>query len=64
MSKELIRNSLARNVARRYAAQLLQDAELCANAFDDEELSPAERWDAHAELRRLAAEMLNRSNGN
>ena len=59
MNTELVRKGLARQIARRYAAELLLDTELHADAFDHEELSPAERREAHAELRQLAAAMLN-----
>lgn len=55
MNQELVRKGLARQIAARYAAQLLQDPELLASAFDDDELTPAERAEAYAELRRLAA---------
>lgn len=59
MNTELVRKGLARQIARRYAAALLLDAELHADAFADEELSPAERREAQAELRQLAAALLN-----
>lgn len=57
MSNRFVREGLARNAARRHAAEVLADTELAAEAFADAELTAEERLVAHAELRRLAAEI-------
>lgn len=58
MSNELVRTGLARWHARRYAAELLLDFEQHVDAFDDAELSAAERIEAYAELRRIAGRLM------
>lgn len=58
MDDELVRRNLARWHARRYAAELLLDLEQHADAFDDAELSAAERAEAYAELRRIAGRLM------
>lgn len=54
MGDKLVRRGLARRVARRFAAAQILDAEAAALTFADESLSAEERLEAHAELRRLA----------
>ena len=58
MDKDFVRTNLARWHARRYAADLLMDLEQHADAFDGEALSPAERAEAYAELRRIAGRLM------
>ncbi len=52
--KQFARHGLAKSLARRYAARLLLDMELHAEAFIDEELTLQERDEARAELGRIA----------
>lgn len=54
LNKPLVREALARSLARRYAAALLLDMEQHAEAFLDDELTAAEQAEAGKELRRIA----------
>ena len=54
MSSSLIRKTLARRIARQFAAEHLSDAEAAGQAFAEHELTAEERLEAHAELRRIA----------
>ncbi len=54
LNKPLVREALARSLARRYAAALLLDMEQHVEAFLDDELTAAEQAEAGKELRRIA----------
>lgn len=57
MEKDFVRKGLARRVAQMYAARLLLNAEEHVDAFEDEELTEAEKTEARAELRRIAVSL-------
>lgn len=54
------RDYAARNAARRYVATLLLDAGEHADAFNDEDLTEAERAIARDEVKRLGIELTQR----
>ncbi|WP_043309569.1 hypothetical protein [Pseudomonas sp. ML96] len=54
MGNKLIRQTLARRVARQFAAEHLADTEAAGLAFAEHELTAEERVEAHAELKRIA----------
>lgn len=58
MDKDFVRTNLARWHARRHAAEVLLDLAQHADAFDDAELSAAERAEAYAELRRIVGRLM------
>lgn len=58
MGNKLVRQGLARRVARQFAAEQILDAEAASIAFADEALTAEERLEAHAELRRIAQRLV------
>lgn len=58
MGDKLVRRGLARRVARQFAAEQILDIENAILAFQEEGLTSEEQSAAHAELRRLAIEIV------
>ena len=58
MGNKLVRDGLARRVARQFAASQILDTAAAATAFADEALTAEERLEAHAELKRLARQVV------
>lgn len=56
----IIREGLARKTAREYVSALLLDGSWHADAFEDEELTQAERAIARAEVKSMGLEILQR----
>ncbi|NMZ71336.1 hypothetical protein SAMN05216370_0018 [Pseudomonas peli] len=56
-SKDLVRSQLARNLAKAYAAELLEQDDGLANHLQGEPLTAAERREAKAELQRIASKI-------
>lgn len=58
MGNKLVRQGLAKRVARQFAAAQILDSEAAAEAFAEEALTAEERLAAHAELRRIASSLI------
>lgn len=62
VSKEFIREGLARKLAHEYVARLLLDEGEHIDAFDDDELTAAERAEARAEVHRVGMSFIPKHN--